>query len=182
VGGNISSYERRALSEQLTAVLMEIDRDAPFGAMAITLRKSRLRIEIHRSFGLLTLMYMGAVAASSLSPDLSTERSDPLVALVSNLLHIPAYAGLAYLLVKTLRGTRREHQQPPEAMALALIVAAVFAATSEWAQLFVPGRYASMSDFVLDVAGMLGAVFILRLAQRQRGRSVKPGAVKSAVQ
>src|SRR5438128_6235635 len=108
--------------------------------MASIPHKSRRRIEIDRPYGVLSLAYMGGVAALSLSPDLSTEQSTPLVALVSNLMHIPAYAGLMYLLLKTLRGGPKEHGQPWQAVALALLVTAAFGAASEWAQLFVPGR------------------------------------------
>jgi VanZ family protein len=136
--------------------------------MASTRPKSRLRIEIHRPYGLLTLAYMGVVAALSLRPDLSTEHSEPLVTLISNLLHIPAYAGLAYLLLKTFRGSRGGHDQPWELMTLAVLIAASFAAASEWAQFFVPGRYASVGDFLMDLAGMFLVVFAIRLARRPR--------------
>jgi VanZ family protein len=80
--------------------------------------------------------------------------SDPLPALTSvvwdKVLHVTEYAGFGLLLCRALRG---EGLRWWRSVALAVILAGVYAATDEWHQLFVPGRTADVADWLADVAG-----------------------------
>src|SRR2546427_9814424 len=88
--------------------------------------------------------------------------SDPLVRLASNLFHIPLYAGLAFCLVKALSKKPRGQEIPWGLFGLAFVGYAACAVSDEWHQFFVPGRVASVRDFLLDLVGIGGMLFILR--------------------
>ena len=49
-------------------------------------------------------------------------------------------------------------------------IAAAYAATDEFHQLFVPGRSGQFSDVVLDSAGVLAGLLILAAVRKIRGR------------
>lgn len=51
---------------------------------------------------------------------------------------------------------------------LAVIIAISYALSDEIHQLFIPGRYSSFSDFLVDSAGVLSASFIYTLSLRLR--------------
>ena len=79
-----------------------------------------------------------------------------------NLLHVPAYAGLAYLWWRALlaRGKSRA-----AAAVIAAAIAVLYGITDEFHQTFVPGRYGSGTDVLLDAAG---AATVLLWARRRR--------------
>jgi VanZ family protein len=86
---------------------------------------------------------------------------------VQNVLHVPAYAALAWAwrwaLVAWLRHT--------VAIAVsAFAVAALYGLIDEWHQSFVPGRYASLTDVALDAVGAALGIWACHLALRH-GRS-----------
>ncbi len=74
---------------------------------------------------------------------------------IQNLLHIPAFAVLAvfwsHALPKTAGG----------AVAVLLITGG-YGAYDEWFQLGIPGRYGSLSDWVLDLLGALIGIALYR--------------------
>jgi VanZ family protein len=65
---------------------------------------------------------------------------------VQNALHIPAYAGLSFLLWRGLRGQRR-------APFLAAALATAYGVTDEAHQMFVAGRTASATDAIFNAIG-----------------------------
>lgn len=71
---------------------------------------------------------------------------------VQNLLHPLAYAGLALLWVWTLTGWR---VRPWIAAISAIVIASLFGALLEIDQLWVPGRFASLGDGLLNVVGAI---------------------------
>ena len=78
---------------------------------------------------------------------------------VHNLLHIPAYAALAWTLCRC--------QQPyfygRIGLLLAVMIAGAYGALLEWHQIAIPGRYASFTDVVLNFTGAaIGAGFAWR--------------------
>lgn len=71
---------------------------------------------------------------------------------LQNVLHIPAYAVLAWAWYWALGAWLRV----PLARAIgAWVFASAYGVFDEWHQSFVPGRYASLTDVTLDVAGAL---------------------------
>ena len=79
--------------------------------------------------------------------------------ILSNLAHIPAFAFLTYLWLKTfnLNGNRLLSNL------LILSGLVLFAISTEFLQSFVPGRTASFMDFGLNVIGILSGFLIIRL-------------------
>ena len=75
---------------------------------------------------------------------------------VSNLLHVPAFAVLTFLWIKTFHLEHAERKPVKrKAMVWLLVALTCFAAMTEVQQAFVPGRFASFMDFVLNLAGIL---------------------------
>ena len=86
---------------------------------------------------------------------------------VQNLLHVPAYAGLAFLwrwsLVRRLR--------PASAILAALLLAVMYGLVEEWYQSFVPGRYATLTDVLFNSIGAFLGVVAFRWASWMVGQS-----------
>lgn len=125
-----------------------------------------MRIRLDPRYSLITLVYVGTIHWLSSVPDLFASESDPLK-LVMNLGHAPLFAGLAFCMVKSLS---RVGGGWWERYALAFTVTAACAALDEWHQTFVPGRQASIVDFLLDLAGIGGLLLILRLVAVRKER------------
>lgn len=91
-----------------------------------------------------------------------------------DLLHLPAYAMLAFLWCLALRiwpmsGWLR--------LALGFVIAVGFGVVVEWHQIGIPGRVASVSDALLNATGALVAVALYTVAERyfqRRGRIAGP--------
>ncbi len=71
---------------------------------------------------------------------------------LQNLLHVPVFAVLAWLWQRAFR-PNAAHPALMDALAVALTVTYGF--LDEWHQAFVPGRYASLTDVLLDGTGAL---------------------------
>jgi VanZ family protein len=81
------------------------------------------------------------------------------------LLHAGAYAVLGALVATALRATRLGLAR---ALALAAVVAALYGATDEWHQSFVPGRTADPFDWAADAIGAIAGASAAVLALRGR--------------
>lgn len=118
-------------------------------------------IELRPRYGLLTLAYMLGIYWLSSLPRPGAEGNDLSVQLAFNVLHIPLYAGLTFCLLRTVwrgRGRRGIAWGPS---GLTFLVAGVYAVLDEWHQSFVPGRSASVGDFLLDLLG-IGSILVVR--------------------
>jgi VanZ family protein len=79
-----------------------------------------------------------------------------------NALHVPAYATLSLAWSWALRAWLRA---PAATLAAGGAIASAYGVLDEWHQSFVPGRYASLVDVLLDVLGAaLGSWLAARLA------------------
>jgi len=78
---------------------------------------------------------------------------------LSNLAHIPAFAFLALLWLKTFNS----NGDRPFSSFWVLSGLFLFAVSTELLQSFVPGRTASVMDFGLDLIGILSGLLIVRL-------------------
>ena len=79
--------------------------------------------------------------------------------IVSNLAHIPAFALLTLLWLKTIN----LNGKGSFSHLFVLSGLALFAVLTEFLQSFVPGRTASFMDFGLDLIGILSGFLIIRL-------------------
>lgn len=85
------------------------------------------------------------------------------------LLHAGAYATLGLLSLRALNGGLRSPQLRPALLALLLAVAYGF--SDELHQAFVPGRDASVLDWVADAVGAALAVLVVALVSTARARA-----------
>jgi len=112
------------------------------------------------------LLYMAAIFALSSIPD-DSSFSGPALLLaypkLNNVLHIPLFAGLALLCLRYLHATGFDWRRA-ELYAGGGMLA--FAFSDELHQYFVPGRFASITDLLLDAAGVALAIWWSR---RRRG-------------
>lgn len=68
-----------------------------------------------------------------------------------NLLHIPIFAGLAYSWYWAFSVTKKTHKS---SIVLAILLSLGYALFDETYQISVPGRYGSLTDFLLDSIGI----------------------------
>ena len=95
----------------------------------------------HPWYGLATLLYMVGISLLSSTPRHPSPRH-ALLEYGLNLSHLPMFAGLAFLLIKTIAPKQRQ-LLATRACAVAALLLVSFAALDEWHQAFVPGRSAS---------------------------------------
>lgn len=122
-----------------------------------------MKIQLEWQYALLAVAYLAAIYRLSSLPDLGVTEAEPLVLLVSNLSHVPLFAGLAFCVLKSLAGARAVRWG---LYGLAFAASGACAVLDEWHQSFVPGRHGSTGDFALDLAGIGGMLLILRFQAR----------------
>jgi len=87
-----------------------------------------------------------------------------------NALHVPAYAALAWSWCWALGAWL----PVPVARAIAACsIASAYGVFDEWHQSFVPGRYASLTDVILNVAGAVLGIWLAAWIG-SRTRTIKP--------
>lgn len=86
-----------------------------------------------------------------LSAQPSLPKTGPSIPHLDKLAHLVMYGVLGYF---TTRALRRAHNLPlPTAIPLAILIAALYGASDEWHQSFVPPRTPSLADWLADVTG-----------------------------
>ena len=98
-----------------------------------------------------------------LFPQLSEETISAIVFFIRKCAHLTEYAVLALLFWRALRKPVRRDPRPwrwAEAR-LALLCVAIYAASDEFHQAFVPSRQASVWDVLLDTTGAVFALILL---------------------
>lgn len=104
-----------------------------------------------------------------LNPSANADDIDRAHFLVRKTAHLTEYAILAMLIFRALRSTapllfvrrRGRRWAPALALAIALGLSAVYAATDEFHQSFIPGREACVRDVLIDSSGALGGLILL---------------------
>jgi len=119
-------------------------------------------ILFHPWYGLATMLYMLGITFLSSIPRQTASRH-ALIEYSLNLGHIPLFAGLSFLLIKTVAPMKRQNLATRACMGAALVLVA-FAAIDEWHQSFVPGRSASFTDLLLDMMGIGAVLLFYRLS------------------
>lgn len=114
--------------------------------------------------------WMALIFGVSSLPQLPTVAPPRWQELLSDGAHFAEYAILAGLLWRALRPVTSKTLF--WTYGLSLVVAALYAASDEFHQSFVPGRDASVGDFSLDVAGAALALLLLWWRRRASRRSL----------
>ncbi len=86
---------------------------------------------------------------------------------IRTLAHATAYFILALLLSYALTRSVQVRWQWTGAV---FLLSALYAATDEWHQAFVPGRACELKDFLVDMAGALAAIIFFVLISRVRNK------------
>jgi len=130
-------------------------------------------VRIDPRYALLTAAYLMVIYWLSSLPDLSGPRQDPLTLFLMNLGHLPLFACFAFCVLKTLKAVGKSWWPR---YALAFAASAACGALDEFHQSFVPGRDASVGDFLVDVVGIGAMLLLLRLAalRASRRRALSP--------
>ncbi len=91
--------------------------------------------------------------------------------LIRKLAHLSEYAVLG-LLTRRATGITLNPQHPAragwKAAGLALLIAAAYAATDEFHQVFVPGRTPALGDVMIDASGAFLALLVAELWRKYR--------------
>ena len=120
----------------------------------------------------LPLGWMALIWALSAQSDLFVAVSSQLRDILAWVAHFSEFAILAALLWQALHKTGRLDEQT--VLAAAFFGAALFAAIDEIHQVFVPGRTPDVRDLLVDVAGILAALAVIRRIAAHRQRSSGP--------
>ena len=113
---------------------------------------------------------MALIWTLSAQSELLVQVSSQLRDALSWVAHFSEFAVLAALLWLALRRTMTLSEQTM--LAIAFFGAALFAASDELHQAFVPGRTPDIRDLLVDVAGILLALAVIRwLAARRKPTS-----------
>ena len=113
-----------------------------------------------------SILYAAALVYLSLRPTTAPVETGTMVIIrrwLFNLLHIPAYALLAGLVLQAI-GRRRTH-----ALLTACLLALTVGMLTELFQFYVQGRYFSVIDILLNAAGVLLALVLIH---RLKGKGV----------
>jgi len=81
--------------------------------------------------------------------------------IISNLAHIPAYALLTFLWLKSFAGTESKNNMIVFSLILSGLI--LFAISDEIHQSFVPGRTASLMDIGLDLIGTALGLWLFKM-------------------
>jgi VanZ family protein len=102
-----------------------------------------------------------------LNPDISHATIETIQLVIRKLAHTTEYAILAALLWRAFRGGTNLRLQMSRLFLIVWLICALFAASDEVHQLFVPSRMAAFGDVLIDMVGaFVGLVICWRFARR----------------
>ena len=107
-----------------------------------------------------------------LFPHISDNTVDWTVFIARKCAHLAEYAVLALLLWRALRRPQKDRPRPWNWLeaGMALLIVAIYAATDEFHQMFVPTRTPTVHDVVIDTLGGAAGLFVLWLIGRRQKR------------
>ncbi|MEY2543695.1 MAG: hypothetical protein QOE81_1156, partial [Verrucomicrobiota bacterium] len=104
-----------------------------------------------------------------LDPQISFGALNAIQLGIRKLGHLTEYAVLAMLLWRALRGGTRWQMKMSILFLVAVLACAIFAASDEFHQSFVPSRTSSPQDVMIDICGaLLGLAVCWMFATRRR--------------
>ncbi len=101
-------------------------------------------------------------------PQISLAALDQIQFAIRKLGHLTEYAILAMLLWRALRGGIRWQMKMSILFLVAVLASAIFAASDEFHQSFVPSRTGSPNDVMIDICGALAGLAICWMFARRR--------------
>jgi VanZ family protein len=101
-------------------------------------------------------------------PQISLAALDQIQFAIRKLGHLTEYAILAMLLWRALRGGIRWQIKMSILFLVAVLASAIFAASDEFHQSFVPSRTGSPNDVMIDICGALAGLAICWMFARRR--------------
>jgi VanZ family protein len=107
---------------------------------------------------------MAALTLVSIQPASKGHGHDILRQILNNMLHIPAYGLLTFLLIKSVPKFKYIY-------IFSFLFALAFGVLNEYLQSFAPGRYPSIMDVLLNVAGS-GAVVVWIKITKPRNKEI----------
>jgi len=113
----------------------------------------------------LAISYMALLIYVSIKPADLNETPSVTQQVAHNLLHVPAYAVLTYLLVQCFTALNRK------TAIYAFMISFLFGVLNEFLQSFVPSRMASVSDMGLNAIG--AGLMILIIQKTSEGQELK---------
>ena len=103
-----------------------------------------------------------------LDPQISAAALNSIPLIIRKLGHLTEYAVLAILLWRALRSAAVWKSTTSILFAVSLIGCAIFAASDEFHQSFVPSRTSSVNDVIIDICGAtIGLVICVALGSRK---------------
>jgi VanZ family protein len=84
-----------------------------------------------------------------------------------NLLHIPLFGGLAATWYWALRPAFPKIMPP---IIFAFLISGAYSFMDEWHQMYVPGRFASLTDVAFNLIGIASALSLIALKYSDSGR------------
>jgi len=106
-------------------------------------------------------------------PDVSAETIARVQFFVRKAGHLSEYAILAILLWRALRSGVRWQMKMSILFFVAVLACAIFAASDEFHQSFVPSRTSSPHDVMIDICGALLGLAICWMFARRKGATAK---------
>ncbi len=123
---------------------------------------------------ILTSIYMLLLLASSVIPmDRQIKGLQFVIALkptVQNLLHVPMFAVLSFLLLLILQDFRIENWKRN---AIVLLSSGFFGLINEIVQIPVPGRYGGLTDILLNFAGSILGIVVFYLVEKSKSGLIR---------
>jgi VanZ family protein len=101
-------------------------------------------------------------------PQISLAALDQIQFAIRKLGHLTEYAILAMLLWRALRGGIRWQMKMSILFLVAVLASAIFAASDEFHQSFVPSRTGSPNDVMIDICGALAGLAVCWMFARRR--------------
>lgn len=97
---------------------------------------------------------------------------------IDKLYHFIEYAILGGLLARAFVNAKPSAVPSHLVWFMAALLSILYGASDEWHQTFVPGRFATLADWVADVVGSIAGVFGVYLYYRSRQQSAVSGQRK----
>lgn len=107
-----------------------------------------------------------------IDPQISLAASNAIQLGIRKLGHLTEYAILAMLLWRALRGGSRWQMKMSLLFLVTALASAIFAASDEFHQSFVPSRTASTNDVMIDICGaVIGLLICFAFTTRRRSEN-----------